>query len=207
MKKRLFDITLSSVGLVLASVPMFALFVLSRAQNGGKGFFLHERVGKDLKTFDVYKIQSLREEFNGQSSFLTTSNHVTPLFDSIRRRGLDELPQFINILKGEMSFVGPRPIPPNEYEKTKPPVGTYKVRPGITSPYVVWSLSEGRNDDSVKQRLDLEYAQAPFSIRKDLGILARTFLPAVLGKSPQTYDAKTSEDILPEAPEETKDLG
>lgn len=135
MLKRLFDITFSTLGLVIC-LPLFAVVaVLIKAGSKGPVFFTQKRVGRNFIPFRLYKFRTMVIDAPKKGPLITTGGdlRVTPLGRLLRKTKVDELPQLINVLKGDMSLVGPRP----EVEKY---VGRYKkdyaeilkVRPGIT---------------------------------------------------------------------------
>ncbi|MEO0087292.1 MAG: sugar transferase [candidate division WOR-3 bacterium] len=171
-------------------VPLFLLIFLAiKLSSRGPLFYKHKRVGKNGRPFYVYKFRTMvdgaeallpkilknnpqaREEFeNGYK--LKNDPRVTPIGKILRKTSLDELPQLINILRGEMSFVGPRPIV--EEEKVK--YGEYlplllKEKPGLTG---LWQVS-GRNNLSYEERvaLDMEYIRKK-SLRLDIKIILKT---------------------------------
>jgi len=192
ISKRAFDLVGAAVLLVLASPLLIATAIAIKVHDGGPVLFRQQRVGRNGDLFDCYKFRSM---VIGADSMLDTvaaankheDDHV--LFKAehdprvtrpgrvIRRFSLDEMPQFLNVLRGEMSLVGPRPPLPGEVERYSDDVRRrLAVRPGMTG---LWQVS-GRSDlsweDSV--RLDLYYVDN-WSIVQDLAILARTMLAVV----------------------------
>ncbi len=186
--KRLFDIALALILLPILLPAIAVLWLLVR-RDGGPGFFAHRRIGRNGEEFNCWKLRSMvpdsaavlqahlaadpQAQAEWQATFkLRCDPRVTKLGQFIRRTSLDELPQIFNVLKGEMSFVGPRPIIADE----KPLYGRhfdrcFSVRPGITG---YWQTS-GRNATSYRKRvqLDLVYARhASFGL--DLVIILRT---------------------------------
>jgi lipopolysaccharide/colanic/teichoic acid biosynthesis glycosyltransferase len=136
MIKRLFDIVFSFLGLILVS-PLLLLFaILIKRESAGPAFYRGERVGKNGKIFRIFKFRSMvmdAEKLGGPSTS-ADDPRLLKIGKFMRRYQLDELPQFINILKGEMSFVGPRPEVPSEValydEETRKII--LSVRPGLT---------------------------------------------------------------------------
>jgi len=135
MLKRLFDIILSSISLIIF-LPLILLFVLMvKLTSKGPSIYVEKRVGKDLKLFSIYKIRTMyvNSTFKSHLTYPNDSR-ITKIGKFLRKYKLDELPQFFNILMGDMSFVGPRPE--NQYfvnfynEKKKRKI--YTVRPGLT---------------------------------------------------------------------------
>jgi lipopolysaccharide/colanic/teichoic acid biosynthesis glycosyltransferase len=195
--KRALDIVLASLLLVVASPLLLLLWCLVRSTSAGPALFRQERVGRDFRLFTMLKFRSMyisnddrahrayvtgmlgAEDAaapNGELFKLVGDPRVTPLGAWLRRTSLDELPQLINVLHGEMSLVGPRPMLPWEAELL---AETYRrrftVKPGMTG---LWQVS-GRSRLSMRAalELDVEYARSP-SVLADLAILART-VPAL----------------------------
>ena len=147
MAKRLFDIICSSLGLLVLSPGFMVVAVLVKLDSKGPVFFRHARIGKDFRPFRVYKFRTMREgaEQCGSSVTVGHDERVTRLGRFLRRTKVDELPQLLNVLKGDMSFVGPRPevkeyvdLYPSEYRQL------LTVRPGITDPASLQYSAEER---------------------------------------------------------------
>jgi exopolysaccharide production protein ExoY len=187
--KRTFDIIGASSGIVLL-LPLFCLTALAiKRSDSGPVFFRHRRVGLNGAAFDCLKFRTMVVDAedvlqrhlaqNGDAARewaalrkLKKDPRVTPLGTGIRKTSLDELPQLLNILRGEMSFVGPRPIVSAEVPKYGECIGHYlRARPGLTG---AWQVS-GRNDVDYATRvaLDREYVER-WSFWHDLAIIART---------------------------------
>jgi lipopolysaccharide/colanic/teichoic acid biosynthesis glycosyltransferase len=134
--KRIFDIIVSFFGLLLFIIPIFLMIIISRFQTGLPGLFIQKRVGKYGGKFYMFKIRTLKE--NKSHSIEELSSHGTFIGKLLRRSKLDELPQLINVLKGDMSLVGPRPDVPGYADQLK---GSDRiilsVRPGITGPATI----------------------------------------------------------------------
>ena len=187
LQKWLFDFVLSLLGLIILSPLFLAIAIAIRLTSKGPIFFIQKRVGKDSK---VFKIIMFRTMYVGaerdQKKFSHLNEAGGPVFKIrndprfvgigkfLARTGLDELPQLINVLKGEMSLVGPRPLVISEAKKlTKKQKVRELVRPGITSSWVV----EGTHALSFEKwmQLDREYIHRA-SIGKDIEILLKTAL-------------------------------
>lgn len=174
--KRLFDIAASSFALVVLSPVFLVTAVAIFLEDGGPIFFVQPRAGKDMNPFDMYKFRSMykgadrkfeemmkKNEQSGHAFKIKDDPRITKVGRFIRKYSIDELPQLINILKGDMSIVGPRPILTfqmeacNEYEKQR-----LIVKPGLTC---YWQIS-GRADIKWKEwvELDLKYIE-------DMGML------------------------------------
>ncbi len=174
--KRLFDIVTASVGLVLLSVPMAIIALIISTDSKGCSVFKQRRVGLNGKLFNVYKFRTM--DASAPSEVATNDlrdpyKYITKAGNFLRRTSLDELPQLLNVLKGDMSLVGPRPLIAGEYEihDLRREANVYSIRPGITG----WAQINGRDDVSAEEkvRLDSEYVHSR-SISLDLYILFRT---------------------------------
>ena len=111
--KRLFDFILALFLLILAAIPMGIVAICIKLEDGGPVIYKSKRMGKGCKVFDTYKFRSMKVNREELHSNLTHEQMVTKVGKFIRKTSLDELPQLINILKGEMSFIGPRPWIPD----------------------------------------------------------------------------------------------
>ena len=155
--KRLIDIIGSLIGLIVLS-PVFVITAIAiKIESPGPIIFKQIRVGKNSETFCIYKFRSMREgtpilsteEFTNATSFITKTGRF------IRKTSIDELPQLINILKGEMSLVGPRPVIEKEEEliEARKIYGVDKILPGITG----WAQVNGRDDINVEEKVKYDY--------------------------------------------------
>lgn len=185
--KRIFDVTVSFLLLIILSPFFLVIGILIKITSKGPAFFYHKRVGHNGKEFFMYKFRTmllnaeqLKSNFTLEQiqEFQTTYKlrqdpRVTSFGNILRKTSLDELPQLINVLKGDMSIVGPRPITKEELAK----YGNHSdlllsVNPGITG---LWQIS-GRNNISYEERvmLDVQYIQQN-SLSMDLVIFLKTF--------------------------------
>jgi len=176
--KRLIDILVSSVTLLLFLPLTLSIMVLIRIESKGAVLFKQERVGKDGRVFSLYKFRSMAkdaEKYTGPVMAETGDRRITKLGRILRRARLDEIPQLINVLKGDMSLVGPRPERPFFVERFKREIPGYvqrlQVRPGVTGLAQVHS----RYDISARSKLryDLLYVRK-HSLFLDLEIILRT---------------------------------
>ncbi|MGN0560781.1 MAG: sugar transferase [Candidatus Fimenecus sp.] len=156
--KRFLDILVSAVALVVLSPLLLLLALLVRLTSEGPAIFKQKRIGKDGKVFEIYKFRSMCVGAEGKGSGVYSGKgdaRVTKIGKILRATSLDELPQFVNILKGEMSFIGPRPpltYHPWDYsEYTKEQLRMFEVRPGITG----WAQVNGRKDVEWNRRIEL----------------------------------------------------
>lgn len=131
--QRLLDIVFSFFGLVFGSPVLLVIYIIGLFDTGSP-LFKQERVGRKQKPFILYKFRTMRPETASVASHLVDSSSITKLGGFLRKTKLDELPQLWNVLKGEMSLVGPRPGLFNQTELTsaREAQGVYRVRPGIT---------------------------------------------------------------------------
>ena len=170
--KRFLDIVISLVGLIILIPFIIIIGPLIKLQDKGPIFFKQKRTGRYGKEFTLIKFRSMPVD-NDVRDF-TVENKMTKIGKFIRRTSIDELPQFWNIFKGEMSFVGPRPWIPEYYQNmTKKQRGRYLVRPGITGLAQV----NGRNAITVTKKIkyDLEYVKG-VSLRMDTKIILLTIM-------------------------------
>jgi len=172
--KRIFDILASGIALV-ALLPIFVVIgIFIKLDSKGPVFFIQERVGKDGKIFRAYKLRTMidnAEKIGLGYEIAKDDNRITRMGKYLRW-GIDELPQLINVFKGEISLVGPRPALPHQVEKySKQERRRLEVKPGITG----WALINGRNRLTWPERikLDIWYIDH-WSLWLDLKILSKT---------------------------------
>lgn len=192
--KRGMDIVLALVGLVFAAPIMLIVAILIKSSDRGTILFAQNRIGLQGETFKCYKFRTMVMDASEQLRLLLERDpearreweatqklkkdpRITALGRFLRKSSLDELPQLINILRGEMSIVGPRPIVQSEIEKYGPFYPSYAaVRPGLTG---LWQVN-GRSDTEYDQRVQLDRAYAEnWSVTSDMAIVAKT-IPALL---------------------------
>lgn len=173
--KRLFDIVVSAIALIILS-PMFLVicFLLLLTPDSGV-FFSHERRGRKGRPFKIYKFQTMKNSTPNCATgdLVNPEQYITKIGKVLRKTSIDELPQLWNILKGDMSFVGPRPLISSELRahRMRLEYGVYRFRPGLTG----LAQIEGRDDISLmtKMKYDKEYCDN-WSIKKDIEILIRS---------------------------------
>jgi exopolysaccharide biosynthesis polyprenyl glycosylphosphotransferase len=191
--KRVIDVVAGSLLLILSLPLMVSIFIIIRIADGRPAFFIQTRVGQNGRLFKFYKFRTMVVNAERQVQALSHSNdvsgpvfkmrrdpRVTPIGRFLRRSSLDELPQLWNVLRGEMSLVGPRPPIPSEvarYERWQ--LRRLSMKPGLTC---IWQVS-GRSEVDFERwmRQDLEYIDN-WSLSLDLKLLVRT-VPAVLSGS------------------------
>ena len=130
---RLFDFLISFLGLVILSPILILLFVLGFFENGSPLFF-QKRIGFNQKIFTLIKFRTMRKDAESVATHLINNSMITPYGSFLRSTKLDEIPQLINVLFGDMSFVGPRPCLPNQKKliREREKRGVFKIKPGIT---------------------------------------------------------------------------
>ena len=175
MIKRMFDIALSLVGVVL-SAPVVALFAATiRLESPGHPIYRQTRVGKDGREFEIYKLRTMVRgaEFTGAGMAINEGDdRITRVGNLLRRYSLDELPNLWNVLRGDMSIIGPRPTIPVQVEQyTEHQRRRLAVKPGITG----WAQVNGRASLPWSERIELDiwYVEHQ-SLALDMEILSRT---------------------------------
>lgn len=175
--KRAFDFTVSLILIIILSPLFLLLSLIVLIDAGSPVIFRQYRVGKDNKLFYIYKFRTMRRGVrNVATAELTDSEkYITKSGRVLRKTSLDELPQLVNVLRGDMSFVGPRPLIPEEKEirALRKEYNVYSVRPGITG----WAQINGRDSLSIEEKalFDKEYIDKQ-SVLFDIKILFRTVL-------------------------------
>ena len=179
--KRCSDILLSAVGLIVTALPMAITAICIKADSVGPVIFKQQRVGRNGKLFTMYKFRSMYVSApeNCATYELEDAQHqITPVGAFIRKTSLDELPQLINVLKGDMSIVGPRPLIKQEklIHTLRMNSGVYKLRPGITG----WAQINGRDTVSITSQAERDaYYVHHRNFALDCKILFRTFFKVI----------------------------
>lgn len=177
MGKRCFDLVAATSLLLASAVPMVIIAAAVRLTSRGPAIYTSERVGRNNRLFRMPKFRSMRTDTPEQPTHLLASadRWITPLGRVLRRTSLDELPQLWSILRGEMSFVGPRPalFSQDDLNLLRTESGVCRLTPGLTG----WAQVNGRDELSIESKasLDAEYLRRR-SLAFDLQILGRTFL-------------------------------
>ncbi|MBS7339778.1 MAG: sugar transferase [Lachnospiraceae bacterium] len=172
--KRLIDIVVSAAGIIVLSPVLLILWILVRVKLGKPAIFTQERPGKDEKIFKLYKFRSMTDKRDEKGELLPDEVRLTAFGEKLRGTSLDELPELFNILKGDMSLIGPRPLLVGYLPYyTKREQLRHSVRPGLTGLAQV----SGRNFIAWDDRLakDVEYVEN-LSLLLDLKILLRTVM-------------------------------
>ena len=171
--KRILDFTTSIIGIIIISPAFLLLWLgLTIANKGAGAFFFQERPGKDEKLFRVIKFKTMNDQRDFSGRLLPDEERLTRVGRFVRSTSLDEIPQLLNVIKGDMSLIGPRPLLVqylplyNETQRRR-----HEVRPGITG----WAQINGRNAISWQQKFDYDVWYVDnVSLSLDLEILLKT---------------------------------
>ena len=195
--KRAADILFSCVSLLILLPILLLLTLFIRLESPGPPLFAQARVGKGGKLFTVYKLRTMRRDAPASTAtgqLAHAQAYITRLGAFLRKTSLDELPQLFNVLRGDMSLVGPRPLVPEETQvhEERMAKGVYALRPGITG----WAQINGRDQvcEGMKAELDAYYAQH-ISFGLDLHILLKTVACVFTARGIQ--EGAPSQDLRP----------
>ena len=192
--KRIFDFILSLTAIIILSPVLLLLTVIGAFLMGGNPFFTQDRPGKDGKVFKLFKFKSMNNKRDERGELLPDEKRLTSYGQFIRNTSLDELPELINILKGDMAIVGPRPLLVRyltRYNKTQ--ARRHEVRPGLTGLAQV----NGRNAISWEEkfRYDVEYVDN-LSLMLDIKIILMTVLKVVKRDGISSENSATMEEFM-----------
>ena len=186
--KRIFDFICALIGIIGTS-PLWIVGIIGiLVSDWGPVFYTARRIGKNNKPFKMYKFRSMvvqKEKDEKKGWTVKNDPRVTPIGKFIRKTSIDELPQLFNILKGDMSLVGPRPERPLFVEKFKEEIPRYmikhQVRPGLTG----WAQVNGyRGDTSIRKRIEYDlYYIENWTLGFDIKIILLTFLKGFINKN------------------------
>ena len=189
--KPFFDFIVSLLCLIIFSPIFIIILVILSYFNNGKPFFYQIRPGKRGKLFKVIKFKTMNDKKDDQGNLLSDEKRLTNLGKFVRKTSLDELPQLINVLKGDMSLIGPRPLLP-EYLTLYNPIQRkrHDVKPGITG----WAQVNGRNAISWEKKFELDvWYVEHLSFKLDAKILFKTILKVVQSEGINGVNAITTE--------------
>jgi sugar transferase EpsL len=191
--KRLVDVLGGSLLLVIASPVMAAVAIAIRAADGSPVLFRQQRPGRDEAIFTMYKFRTMRNPRPGEDMLRTDAQRVTKVGAFLRRTSLDELPELVNVVRGEMSLVGPRPLLieylPRYSAKHR---RRHRVRPGVTGPAQV----SGRRSLTFSQRLDIDVKYVDdWSIGLDFKILLMTLAAPFKAGSDESQSLDAVDDL------------
>ncbi len=192
--KRIFDFILSLTAIIILSPVLLLLTVIGAFLMGGNPFFTQDRPGKDGKVFKLFKFKSMNNKRDERGELLPDEKRLTYYGKFLRNTSLDELPELINILKGDMAIVGPRPLLVRyltRYNKTQ--ARRHEVRPGLTGLAQV----NGRNAISWEEkfRYDVEYVDN-LSLMLDIKIILMTVLKVVKRDGISSESSATMEEFM-----------
>ena len=209
--KRFFDVFVSVFGLIVCAIPMLFVAIAIKIESKGPVIFKQERVGKNGKVYWMYKFRSMcvgAEQQEGGVYCVKGDKRVTRVGRIIRATSIDELPQFINIIRGDMSLIGPRPVltyyPKKWEEYTEEELKRFDVRPGVTG----WAAVHGRKTNTVEARFEYDnYYVDKLSFGLDLKIFFMTIKSVFTNEGNEddgSSEVKTEAEALePAASEET----
>ena len=170
--KRFFDVFASLIGLILLSPLLLVVVILLCFANNGRPFYFQKRPGKNEKIFTIIKLRTMNDKKDENGELLPDGMRITKVGHVIRKTSLDEIPQLLNVIKGDMSIIGPRPLLVsylnfyNDFQKKR-----HQIKPGVTG----WAQVNGRNAISWNQKFDYDvYYVENQSFLLDLKILGKT---------------------------------
>jgi exopolysaccharide biosynthesis polyprenyl glycosylphosphotransferase len=187
--KRFFDVVISITVLTFTLLVLLIIAMLIRLTSDGQAIYKQIRVGRNGKLFTMYKFRTMQnnaEEHSGPQWASKDDPRVTPIGKWLRKLRIDEVPQLVNVLKGDMSLVGPRPERPHFVEQFSTEVPLYsrrhRVRPGITGwAQVKWKYDASMDDVREKTKYDLFYIEN-VSLKMDAKILINTMMTVIKGR-------------------------
>ena len=192
--KRILDVIMAILCLIIFAIPMLMVAIAIKIEDGDPVIYKSQRMGKGLKVFNVYKFRSMKTKRKELDGKLTHEQMVTKVGKFIRKTSLDELPQLLNIIKGEMSFIGPRPWIPEYYDWfTDNQKRRADVLPGISGLAQV----KGRNGISIfkKVNYDLEYVEN-MSLALDVKIVMESIKTVLLESNAEITEQGIKQEIL-----------
>lgn len=185
------DFTVAFIGLVIISPFLLLIIILLALANNGKPFFFQKRPGKFGRNFKIVKFKTMTDATDENGNLLPDSERLTYIGKIVRKTSIDEIPQLINVLKGDMSIIGPRPLLP-EYLAlySEKQMKRHEVKPGITG----WAQVNGRNAISWTQKFeyDVWYVENQ-SFILDFKILLKTIKKVLVSEGINTQNMATTE--------------
>jgi lipopolysaccharide/colanic/teichoic acid biosynthesis glycosyltransferase len=189
--KPFIDMALSIVGLLVISPIFILVLVLLYFANQGKPFFTQQRPGKNGKIFTIIKFKTMNDRKDASGHLLPDADRLTKVGAFVRKTSLDEIPQLLNVIKGDMSLIGPRPLLPhylhlyNDFQNRR-----HEVKPGITG----WAQVNGRNAISWDQKFEFDVWYVDhISFVMDMKILIKTVQKVLIREGINAADAATIE--------------
>jgi undecaprenyl phosphate N,N'-diacetylbacillosamine 1-phosphate transferase len=187
--KRTLDLIIAFVGLVIVSPILLIISIGLYFANNGKPFFFQLRPGKNAKLFKIIKFKTMNDKKDKDGNLLADAQRLTAIGAFVRKTSLDELPQLLNVLKGEMSLIGPRPLLP-EYLPLYSALQNrrHDLRPGITG----WAQVNGRNAISWSQKFEYDVWYVDnMSFVLDIKIIVKTLLKVIKSEGINSADSVT----------------
>lgn len=189
--KPILDFIISLIGFVIISPIFILVFILLKIANKGNAFFIQNRPGKNGKIFKIFKFKTMTDAKDTNGNLLSDVERLTIIGTFVRKTSLDEIPQLINVLKGDMSLIGPRPLLTdylhlyNDFQNRR-----HEVKPGITG----WAQVNGRNAISWDKKFELDvYYVEHLSFWLDLKILFLTLKKVIIREGINAEDSATME--------------
>jgi len=189
--KRLLDFIISSIGFIVLSPVFFVVGLLLLICNRGNPFFFQSRPGKKGEIFKIIKFKTMNNKTDANGVLLDDARRLTKLGRFVREKSLDEIPQLINVIKGDMSLIGPRPLLPQYLELYSSEQKTrHNVKPGITG----WAQVNGRNAISWTEKFNFDiYYVNHYSFKLDIRILYLTFVKVLKSEGVNSSEVTTME--------------
>lgn len=186
--KRIMDFLIALIVFLLLSPVFLIVFIVLTVSNDGKAFFFQTRPGKNEKLFKIIKFKTMNDKTDDKGRLLPDSQRLTIIGNLVRKTSLDEIPQLFNVLKGDMSLIGPRPFLPKylpfytEEERIR-----HQVKPGITG----YAQVNGRNAITWDKKLEFDiYYVKNISFSLDMSIFFKTMLKVLMSKDISTDPSK-----------------
>nr|WP_315023612.1 sugar transferase [uncultured Aminipila sp.] len=192
--KRAFDIIISLMTILLLSPVLFVVYIMVKIKLGSPAIFRQERPGLNGRVFTMYKFRSMTDECDEKGQILPDEVRLTSFGKLLRKTSLDELPELFNILKGDMSIVGPRPLLVRYLERyNEDQARRHEVKPGLTG----WAQINGRNAISWEEKfkLDVWYVDN-WNLWLDLKIFVLTFIKVFKREGINSADHATMEEFM-----------
>ncbi len=191
--KQTIDIAVSLIGLTLLMIPFILIFLAIKAGSKGHAFFKQERPGKNRKIFSLYKFRTMKNLKDKNGHLLPDENRLTKIGKTLRKLSLDEFPELWNVMKGDMSLIGPRPLLKEYLERYTPAQARrHEVKPGITG----WAQVNGRNAITWEEKFihDVWYVDN-WSIWLDFKIIFMTIIKVIKGEGVSQPGQATMEEF------------